>query len=435
MADVRLSYENAPPLSVPLRFFITAPVFMLAAALLLAWRGGALLQWRAEPGTIALTHLVTLGFIAQVMVGALFQMIPVLCGSAMTAPRVVGALVHGGLVAGTVTFCTGLVAGAPWLVGGAVLLACAFALFIGGAGLALARSPARTPGMGTLPLAVTALFVTMVLGLFAALARAGMAPPWLPAHLGIAHVGWGVLGWIGLLVIGVSYQVVPMFQMTPDYPQRMRRALGPALFVGLAAWTLLAGHEIGVIDVWLPRALAAGMLLFALVTLALQRRSRRQVADTTRHCFAAGMACLAAGVSIWLAGERLPAPERIPMLLGIVLLAGFAQFVILGMLIKIVPFLCWLHLNNAGVRGAKLHDFIPAGRALAQYRLHAAAVILLAMTVYIPPLARPAAVAYGASAVLLTINIAMALRHYRRERVRPPAPRAVPPWRRTGDAA
>ena len=32
-------FEQTPPLSVPYRFFLTAPLFVVAAGLLLAWLG------------------------------------------------------------------------------------------------------------------------------------------------------------------------------------------------------------------------------------------------------------------------------------------------------------------------------------------------------------------------------------------------------------
>ena len=75
-----LSLEQAPPFSVPLRFFLTAPWFLVVAALLILWQGPAIFASRWHPATLALTHLLTLGFMAQVMLGALLQMLPVVVG-------------------------------------------------------------------------------------------------------------------------------------------------------------------------------------------------------------------------------------------------------------------------------------------------------------------------------------------------------------------
>lgn len=427
MADNRLTYRNAPPLSVPVRFFLAAPLFMLLAAMLLGWRGPALLQWRGDPVTLAVTHLITIGFISQVMLGALFQLIPVLCGSAIAAPIPIGTIVQAGLAAGTLLFCAGLVTGGPALVAGAVMLGATFTLFIAAAGWALARAPWRGPGTATIPLAVIALLPAVMLGMLAALARSGFTAGWPPIYFPGAHVGWAVAGWVGLLIIGVSFHVVPMFQLTPDYPVGLRRLLGPTLFAALIGWTISTGLRLpAALMEWL---IALSLLVFAGTTLLLQRWRRRQVPDVTLRSFAAGLLCLMAAVAAWAVQERLPAAGRGDILAGILLLAGFAQFVIIGMLLKIVPFLCWLHLNNAGIRGAKLRDFIGPGAAQAQYLAHLAAVGALAAAVFQPALARPAAAAYAASAAMLLANLIAALRRYRAERRKGPVPRAVPPWR------
>ena len=81
LSTAGLSLEQAPPIGVPFRFFLTAPLFTLAAGLLLAWQGEDLMASRWTPGALTGAHLIALGFLSQVMCGALFQMLPVLAGS------------------------------------------------------------------------------------------------------------------------------------------------------------------------------------------------------------------------------------------------------------------------------------------------------------------------------------------------------------------
>ena len=75
-----LSFEQAPPLTVPIRFFATAPWFGVAAGLLLLWQGPEALASRWSPATMALTHLMTAGLMLQGMCGALLQFVPVEAG-------------------------------------------------------------------------------------------------------------------------------------------------------------------------------------------------------------------------------------------------------------------------------------------------------------------------------------------------------------------
>ena len=48
--------------------------------------------------------------------------------------------------------------------------------------------------------------------------------------LAAAHVSLMLGGWVLLLIVGVSYQVVPMFQLTPNYPKWLTATLAPAIF-------------------------------------------------------------------------------------------------------------------------------------------------------------------------------------------------------------
>ena len=65
-----LSYDDTPPFSAPLRFFLTAPLFGVVAGLTLLF-GGEILVSRWTPGALAITHLFAAGFMLQVMLGAL----------------------------------------------------------------------------------------------------------------------------------------------------------------------------------------------------------------------------------------------------------------------------------------------------------------------------------------------------------------------------
>ena len=90
-------------------------------------------------------------------------------------------------------------------------------------------------------LAALMLAATVLLGL--ALLSNHAFGWWLQARETLAdlHLTWGLLGWVGILVVGVAYQVVPMFQLTPAYPARLTRWLAPLLF-GLLLVLAPASH-------------------------------------------------------------------------------------------------------------------------------------------------------------------------------------------------
>lgn len=112
-----LSFEQAPPISAPLRFFMTAPVFAILAGLLLLWSGPDLFASRWTPAALALTHLITAGFMLQAMLGAMMQLLPVMAGANMGRPLLVAGIVHAAITPGALLLVAAFLTYQPWLFG------------------------------------------------------------------------------------------------------------------------------------------------------------------------------------------------------------------------------------------------------------------------------------------------------------------------------
>ncbi|ELX09044.1 putative permease [Janthinobacterium sp. HH01] len=424
-----LSFEHNPPLSLPMRYFLSAPLFAALAAALLAWQGPAALLSRWSPQTLALTHLMVLGCLSMTMVGALLQMLPVVGGIDVPRARTVGALVHAGLCVGTL-----LLAAAFWLEQ-PVLFRCAMAallgallLFLGACTVGMWRP--HPPGAGAvmagIRLALAALVVTMVLGgmLAGAFAWPGAAS-WPLERLTDLHAMWGLQGWVGLLVIAIAFQVVPMFMVTPSYPALLTGGYTTALFLLLTAVSLssgLAGPG-RLFHLASQVLLAAGYGLFGGCTLYLLARRKRPKADPTTLYWRTAMASLLAALAVWLWPDTQASNVR-PLLVGVLLVAGFAQSAVQGMLYKIVPFLAWYHLREAApdprCKLPSITKIIPEHRAQRQFWIHVLALLLLAAACWQPDtLARPAAALMCASCLWLWFNLAGAARLYWRLRAAP----------------
>src|SRR5690606_34746276 len=110
-----LSLNSSPPIIVPLRLLLSAPVFVLLAALLLLWSGPAALTSRWTAPTLALTHLFTLGALASAMAGAMMQIMPVATGISVLAPKATSAAVHALLSLGTLALAGGFLSARTWL--------------------------------------------------------------------------------------------------------------------------------------------------------------------------------------------------------------------------------------------------------------------------------------------------------------------------------
>ena len=345
-----LSLQQAPPLSVPARFFLTAPLFGIMAALILIQQGNVVLQSRWTPGMLAVTHCLVLGFFASIMIGALQQMLPVVAGAVIRRPRLTAAIVHLQWIPGILSLVLAFLYLKPYLfLTAIVLLTGAVISFI--ISVALSFFPVKSAGESVpgIKLAVASLLLTLVLGILLALGWAGVMPLKRPTVTDL-HLSWGLLGWIAMLIMVISWQVVPMFQITPPYPKPLRRLTVPVALVLLLLKSLIAWQSgipySGQIKTIVDSAIALGLLVFAIVTLNLQRQARRKVHDSHRDYWRLAMINLISAVVLWEIAE-FTGKSLFDLLAVAVFLAGFVMAVVTGMLLKIVSFLIWLHLTAA----------------------------------------------------------------------------------------
>lgn len=416
-----IAFENAPPLAAPMRFFVTAPLFAALAGLLLLIEGGDLFASRWTPGLLAATHLLTLGFMLQVMLGALMQILPVVAGAELRQPLRVATLLHGGLTLGALLLAGGFYFGRPLLlIAAAALLGLSLLVFLAESGRALRRVPSTSPTIRGLKFALLSLGCVGGLGVAMALALAhGWAWP-LPA-LADLHAGWGLGGWAGVLLAAVAGVVVPMFQLTPSYPARPSWWF-PRLVVGLLAlWSLAVLADWSAIVALCQVALAAAGIAFAGMTLRLQGQRRRARADATYRYWQIGLVASMLALGMLMLAALWPAAAALPgwsVLFGALLIAGgFLPFIV-GMLYKIVPFMAWMHLQNQGqarVPAPNMNKLLPEADSQRQMMAYAVALALVLAAIFFPQwLARPAGLAFALAGGWLWLNLFGALRRYGR---------------------
>jgi len=406
-----LSLEQTPPLSVPFRFFLTAPLFGILASLFLLYDGPLVFNNRWHPDSLAMVHLFTLGFITMVMFGAMLQLLPVLMVSPVPRPVLVSTVLHILLTLGTLSLAVAFVSGQTWVMFCAVvLLGLSFVLFISIVAYCLIRIKRRNAIFTAMGLALSALLVTAVLGIGLAMVFGLVITLPLPLVLTDLHLSWGLIGWIALLIMGVGYQVVPMFQITAEYPPTLTRWLIPLIFIILLVWTpLYILANLNQIPEFVPQLLIGlmglGLSVFALTTLRLQARRLRKLPDVTLNYWRVGMVGLL--LSVILAVLSLS-----PVFLVVLFIGGFVLPVIQGMLYKIVPFLVWLHLQNQrlslAIKIPNMKQVIPDQQARRQFWVYLVALGLLMGAVL-----GPSYVSYAASIALILSFLLLAYDLYR----------------------
>ncbi len=372
--------EQGPPLAIPMGFFFVGPLAMaVAGGVVLATAGRGLDSVWAGPNA-AVVHLATVGLLMSGMLGALYQMLPVVAGAAVAAPRL-GHAVNALCAAGAACLVWAQATAERWAFGAAtVLLGTGLLLFWVPAGLAIARTEARGATVQGIRLAFLGLLAVAAVGLWLSGSRAisGYGPSWVAWRWAHAHLG--LIAWVGCLIAAVSWQVLPMFYLAAPVPGWVRWTVlgGVATTLVLLLAVFFASLDERFVP-WaaLPGALAVWGVEPVAVAVALWRRKRRR-RDPGLWFWWLAVACgplslVAAAAAAW---TEVPAA---PLVYGLLALWGWAAAVMHGMLTRIVPFLVWFHRCAGRVGIAPVpstRELFPDRTVARGFLLHLAALVL-----------------------------------------------------------
>jgi hypothetical protein len=196
------------------------------------------------------------------------------------------------------------------------------------------------------------------------------------------HVTFAAYGFMGMLALGLSYILVPMFALSPAPSERQALTSFGCATLGLA-FAAAAAFGIAPFPMRIG-AIAAGVLA---VTLHLHlmktalRAGLRQELGLSFHLVRVGWALLAASLVAALA-LTLEAPfGGTATLFGATLIVGWLLSFALGILQRIVPFLASMHAVTGKGR-PPTPSGLTAGRPLViHFYCHLAAMALLGLAV------------------------------------------------------
>jgi hypothetical protein len=284
---------HAPSVALPLCFILTGLAALLAGSLWLTARPIVLAGYHYSPEVVAITHLFVLGWIASVIMGAMYQLVPVALETKLHSPRM--ARWHYALhVVGFVGMVAMVLAWDMKQVGhfGSVLAA-GVGLFL----CNLVRTLARIQRWNVVAFGIASalgwLGVTILAGLFLASAKCWPKLAFFQ-HIAAmhAHAHLGGLGFFVMMIVAVSYKLVPMF------------ALGEVQSARRAGWSLallnagLAGVFVAMLfsSPWkfiFALIVLGGLALHGLELSAILRARKRRRLDWGMKYFLTAIALLA----------------------------------------------------------------------------------------------------------------------------------------------
>lgn len=300
------------------------------------------------PAGWSVSHLLVLGWATMVAMGAVYQLLHVVLKEKIFSEAL--GFVHYGLFAGGMA---GLTIGffrlnVEVLALSATATLSGILVFVVNMTITLIRSRQWNPITLHVSSALLYLTFTAVSGLLMGLNfRFGFLQEYHDRLLG-AHIWSGFVGWFGLLIVGFSYKMLPMFYLSHNYPVRLQT---------VTLWLFNAGmlSMIGVLLAGGSAYAAAGALLLLLAAVMvygihagqiIRAKHKAKPGDGIRFTVWAirGWAVLfAAGAAVLLAAPEAWGDQRVLSLFAYLYFMGFVALTILGYLSKIAPFLWWTH--------------------------------------------------------------------------------------------
>ena len=346
-------------MSVPEAFMwlaIAVALPVMAVMLVTAAPRLADLRFLSAP-VFALTHTLTLGLGSMTIMGAAYQMSGALLGARLWGERWLPWQLAGYAVGVAALVAGFLRSSLAWLIAGGTLVTAGAWVFVA-IMLKTAGSLRRKTGQGRgrgmvhgLAMALSVVSFGLVTAWGLTLAVAFRYPFWPALHAAsrglLVHLALGLGGWFALMVVGVSFRLVPIVHGVRMVNER-RALMVVGLLVG-AVTLAVAGALGGQAALLRLAAVAVGaagpLYLWELVRL-LHHRRRKAPDLNVDHWWATLAVVVAlslAGLG-WAAGWlRTEPPERLGLAAAVLFLLGFVVQAILGQAYKVTPFLMWYY--------------------------------------------------------------------------------------------
>lgn len=344
--------ERLPPRTLPVLYFAFGHLTLALAFLLLILDPHSLSGFYYHHRTLAVVHLVTLGWISTAILGAIYLVGPIALRMALPArwPDVVAwGCVAVGIVGMASHFWIDGYSGMVWSAG----MVTAGILHVAVRALrALPTSPTPAEVRAHVALSFLNVLGAGLLGILIGLKKLGVG--WLGGFVldsVHAHAHLAFLGWAVMMVMGAGYRLLPMF--LPAAPPRGVRVvlsavlleggtlgLTVALIAGSGDWAGIGGL-----------VAVAGIAVFLLNVGWMLRHPKPTPKKLVRpdwgmvHALQSlAYLALTCGLGVYLAfTPRTEIHLRVVLLYGTFGLVGFLAQMVIGVAMRLFPMYAWMH--------------------------------------------------------------------------------------------
>ena len=411
MFNQGLSLDQAPPIEVVLRFFLTIPLFgFLVSISIFGADLEYILIWDT-PKTVATVHLFLLGIAGMAMIGALFQMLPVIAGATIKNPLFYSKWVHIFMVFGVLMLSSAFYFERFFLLHPALALLLTSLLFISLLMFfKLLRVENKTASVKGMIITLSTFVFGLLFALLLTLVFMGIDIGLTILDLRSIHIHFMLFGWISILIMAVSFQVIEMFYVTLLYPNLISKWLPLSIFIILILQIPFYIIDKGIVAI-LDILIGSLLLIFATITLRRLNQRKRPVADTTVWLWKTGLIVLSVSIVLFFISKLTGLSSFFNF--SAILFGYFVISIIFAMSYKIVPFLVWFHLNAKGVlETPMMGDIIQTQRTKWHLYLHWLLLINLSLAIFFPFFWKLTALVFMVESILFGANLFSAAKIY-----------------------
>jgi len=374
----------SPPFRIVAKYFVAAILAFIIFNFMLVLNYKNFNGHHFQPKILSINHILTLGFITMVIFGAMFQLVPVVLEVKL--------------------FSTLLAEIQFWIyTAGCVLLTYKFYFFTSKLSFELPAILIAT-GMTIFTVNIvasmikvkkwnitgtylsSALFWLLITALAGYLLSKNLDTPFIKInHLQYLklHAITAFIGWVSMVVMGVSFKLIPMFTLSHGYK------------ITLAKWAFIL-INIGLLGInWIMHYpdtkfwnLIFGLLIFTGFVLYIiqiftifQKRIRKKLDIGLKFSvFAFIMMSVSTLLNFSFLFFEYESIKNLTLTYGFIVLFGYISFLIVGQMYKIVPFLVWYHKYSSKVGLEKtpmLKDMFNEKLAEVQFYLMIAGLFIL----------------------------------------------------------
>ena len=395
-----LSLDQAPPIKVVLRFLLTGSLFGVVAGIVMTIFNKSLFDIHSLNALIVV-HLLMIGVMASFMLGALFQMLPVLCGVHIKVAELFSMRVNYALIVGLIFLLFAFKGSFGATIFAIIFLA--YALI--GASVVMINKLKDANGNATsrgMLLSVISLFIVASLGIIMLLIRTGFGIGLDYDLIKLSHIGFGLLGWIGLLVMSVSFQVIEMFFVTTAFDKRYTKIAPILIFASLVFNLIFSIFKVDLDYILLPFAMAILAIHFMLIVDKLRKR-KRKVKDATIWYWYLSSFSFVMFVLFSYTNQYLSA----------IFFTFFSTSVVMAMSYKIAPFLVWFHLTSKGYfEVPMMHEVIHPKVVRFNFYMHLTSLILFISSFILSNIFIISSIFFTISFLILFISIYTSIQKY-----------------------